>query len=272
MAADGYVLNIPKSVLDQLDSADKKIEQIAKTSQETQRVVTQAFSDMANGINPFINKVKEAGTSFKKSFSKSSETEVGKLANSVAKVSEQLNKVAASPVDTVNKKIESLKNLLNDSTSAVKDLDNQMSSLKSSGSGVISRNTIREASAGTELIPQIQGEIAALEQEKRSVIATHTAWNEYLDTLNQTSLTAQRQKEAMEQLNASFRSGNSELQKRAKATDEYRASVEAAYAADQKRIDKTNYQKEIQAEKEKQKAIRQTEAEKNVLIEVLLNR
>lgn len=262
MAADGYVLNIPKSVLDQLDSADKKIEQIAKTSQETQRVVTQAFSDMANGINPFINKVKEAGTSFKKSFSKSSETEVGKLANSVAKVSEQLNKVAASPVDTVNKKIESLKNLLNDSTSAVKDLDNQMSSLKSSGSGVISRNTIREASAGTELIPQIQGEIAALEQEKRSVIATHTAWNEYLDTLNQTSLTAQRQKEAMEQLNASFRSGNSELQKRAKATDEYRASVEAAYAADQKRIDKTNYQKEIQAEKEKQKAIRQTEAEK----------
>lgn len=237
MAADGYVLNIPKSVLDQLDSADKKIEQIAKTSQETQRVVTQAFSDMANGINPFINKAKEASKGLKSIASKESSTEAGKLANNIAKISEQVNKISSSPIDGLNKKIESLRSLLSNSSAVIQNIDNQTKSL-------------------------ISGEISYLEQEKRSISSTNSSWNEYLDTLNQTSLTAQRQKEAMEQLNASFRSGNSELQKRAKATDEYRASVEAAYAADQKRIDKTNYQKEIQAEKEKQKAIRQTEAEK----------
>lgn len=247
MAADGYVLNIPKSVLNKLDSADKKIEQIAKTSQETQRVVTQAFTDMANGINPFINKAKEASKGLKSIASKESSTEAGKLANNIAKISEQVNKISSSPIDGLNKKIESLRSLLSNSSAVIQNIDNQTKSL-------------------------ISGEISYLEQEKRSISSTNSSWNEYLDTLNQTSLTAQRQKEAMEQLNASFRSGNSELQKRAKATDEYRASVEAAYAADQKRIDKTNYQKEIQAEKEKQKAIRQTEAEKNVLIEVLLNR
>lgn len=104
MAADGYVLNIPKSVLNKLDSADKKIEQIAKTSQETQRVVTQAFTDMANGINPFINKAKEASKGLKSIASKESSTEAGKLANNIAKISEQVNKISSSPIDGLNKK------------------------------------------------------------------------------------------------------------------------------------------------------------------------
>ena len=217
--AEGYILEIPENVLKQLDQTDKKIETLAKTSENTKKLMKSAFQEMADGLNPLLQQLKTANKGIKDLMPKLDTSGTEKVAKSVANVAEQLNRVSQSPVDVINKKIESLKNLLNDSTSAVSKLDSQIANLKNKGGGFISGSTMKEASAGKSLTPQIQAELAVLEQEKRSILATAASWENYKKTIGNTSI-------ALEQLNSSFKTGSSALQQQQKMMD---AAFEKAY-------------------------------------------
>lgn len=217
--AEGYILEIPENVLKQLDQTDKKIETLAKTSESTKKLMKSAFQEMADGLNPLLQQLKTANKGIKDLMPKLDTSGTEKVAKSVANVAEQLNRVSQSPVDVINKKIESLKNLLNDSTSAVSKLDSQIANLKNKGGGFISGSTMKEASAGKSLTPQIQAELAVLEQEKRSILATAASWENYKKTIGNTSI-------ALEQLNSSFKTGSSALQQQQKMMD---AAFEKAY-------------------------------------------
>lgn len=217
--AEGYILEIPENVLKQLDQTDKKIETLAKTSENTKKLMKSAFQEMADGLNPLLQQLKTANKGIKDLMPKLDTSGTEKVAKSVANVAEQLNRVSQSPVDVINKKIESLKNLLNDSTSAVSKLDSQIANLKNKGGGFISGSTMKEASAGKSLTPQIQAELAVLEQERRSILATASSWENYKRTIGNTSI-------ALDQLNSSFKTGSSALQQQQKMMD---AAFEKAY-------------------------------------------
>lgn len=224
--AEGYVMTIPKKVLEQLTKADDKINQISESSKKAASVVEQSFKSMTSSLAPFVDQLNRAKEGMKSLVPKTGSKDIGKLADNIAAVSVGLNKVSESPVDIINKKIESLKNLLNDSQSAVTKLNTQLSTLKATGSGQISMTTIKGGNTSTALSSNIQAEIKVLEQQKRSILDTQNAWNEYVGTINGTSLAALRQQAAMEKLNSSFRTGNSALQQRQKMMDD---AFNAAY-------------------------------------------
>ena len=60
MSAEGFRLVIPQEMLNRLQTADEKLEQLGKTSEKTQQRVIASFSAMTDGINPFIQKLNEA--------------------------------------------------------------------------------------------------------------------------------------------------------------------------------------------------------------------
>ena len=57
---NGFSLNIDNSILDKIDSIDKKIDKLSKTSQKSSEQIIRAFKSIGeNGLNVFINKIKE---------------------------------------------------------------------------------------------------------------------------------------------------------------------------------------------------------------------
>lgn len=225
--AEGFVLSIDDSMLKKLDEADAKIEKLQQTSEKTSASIIDSFKKMATGVQPFIEKLSEAQSLLSKmaipklsnNGLKEISTDGEKAAKAVADISVALNRTKANPIDEINKKISSLKDLLAQSTKAAEDYANKMASIKSTGSGFISGITIKESGAGKSLIPQIQAEIAVLEQEKKSILSSQLAWKQRIESINNSSLASQRQVSEMNKLNESFRSGISETQKQAKAID-----------------------------------------------------
>ena len=225
--AEGFVLSIDDSMLKKLDEADAKIEKLQQTSEKTSASIIDSFKKMATGVHPFIEKLSEAQSLLSKmaipklsnNGLKEISTDGEKAAKAVADISVALNRTKANPIDEINKKISSLKDLLAQSTKAAEDYANKMASIKSTGSGFISGITIKESGAGKSLIPQIQAEIAVLEQEKKSILSSQLAWKQRIESINNSSLASQRQVSEMNKLNESFRSGISETQKQAKAID-----------------------------------------------------
>lgn len=264
--AEGYVMTIPKSVLDKLNKADELIVKIGADSERTRDRVRIAFSNMANDVNPFIKKIealKGLGSLKLDTTLKSSASAAERAASSVAQVATQLNKVAESPVDIINKKIESLRNLLNESTAASQRLTS------ATASGVISKGALAEGKAGQNLAPQINNQIYALQLEKETLAQNDRNWKAYIDNLNKASVASQRQQAEMDKLNASFRNGQSLLQKQAKAEDELgKASqkvvtaLDKAAQAEQKKVAARNNQANqaaVRAEEQYARALNKSE-------------
>lgn len=60
--AEGFVLSIDDSMLEKLDEADAKIEKLQQTSEKTSANIIDSFKKMATGVQPFIEKLREADT------------------------------------------------------------------------------------------------------------------------------------------------------------------------------------------------------------------
>lgn len=284
--AEGYVMTIPKSVLDKLTQADEKIKNIAKSSENTEKRVVESFKNMANGINPFLEKLNalKSLSSLKiEGTLKSSATAAEKTANSVAQVATQLNRVAESPLDVVNRKILSLKDLLDQSVSASQKMQTQMAAINQGG-GVISKKTLTEGSAGSSLTTQIQAELKALELERNLLQQNEKYWKRYIENLTGSSIASQRQKTEMDKLNASFRNGNSLLQRQTRAEDEFGKAVgkavtaldKAARAEERKNAARSNKEAQAAARAEEQYARALTRSEVTIVqrarkIEALTN-
>lgn len=259
--AEGYVMTIPKSVLNKLDQADQKIAKIAETSQKTQKTFVNAFQEMANGVDPLLQKLRELKSLSRVKLDKifgNASTTAEKTANSVAQVATQLNRVAESPMDTVNRKIQSLRDLLDQSVAASQKMQTQMSAINQ-GSGVIGKNTLTEGAAGSSLTSQIQAELKALELERNLLQQNDRYWKQYIDNLNGSSFASQRQKAEMDKLNSTFRSGSSLLQQQAKEEDKLaKETAKAEKAAE--RVTKAEARKNAaRASKSNKAAIRAEE-------------
>lgn len=266
--AEGYVMTIPKSVLDNLEKADTKITQIAKNSEQARDRVRISFQAMADSVEPFLKQLdalKSLGKINIDASLKSSATSAEKTANSIAKVAVQLNKVAESPIDGVNRKIASMSQLIEQATHASERMQKNLSEIKS-GSGSISRNTLGEGAAGSSLVTEAQSIIKVLELERAELQQNDRYWKTYIDTLNGSSIAAQKQKAEMDRLNDAFKSGQSELQKRAKEEDNLARANEKQAKAAEKAAKAAEKKNKIQVGKEDKEAARAVEQYNKALV------
>lgn len=109
MAGEAFRLVIPQDMLNKLQTADEKLAQLGKTSQNTQSQVIAAFMAMAEGVNPFIQKLNEAQQSLGniKAF-KGGYIKLGNIATEATKSADAVNELVQVIAKLVqeNKKLQ----------------------------------------------------------------------------------------------------------------------------------------------------------------------
>lgn len=109
MAGEAFRLVIPQDMLNKLQTADEKLAQLGKTSQNTQSQVIAAFKAMADGVNPFIQKLNEAQQALGniKAF-KGGDIKLGNIATEATKSADAVNELVQVIAKLVqeNKKLQ----------------------------------------------------------------------------------------------------------------------------------------------------------------------
>ena len=125
----GFVLNIPKEMLDRINTADEKITQLANTSEQASQRIISAFQQIqTQGIGAFVNSLQQANTALASLDGKTGAVrgissiteEANKGARAVTdmqKVYEQVfkandNRAGHSAIAQLNKQIEDAQNCL----------------------------------------------------------------------------------------------------------------------------------------------------------------
>lgn len=256
MGATGYVLTIPDEVLKKLELADTKINAIAESSEKTANRFNQAFSSMALSVDPLIKRLdalKNIGKLDLGSGLKKYTTDSEKAAAGIAEVANKLNqlKYISSQSSSANNSVlawqginENLKiqqQRLDAINRSIKEYENTLSQIQSGKGGVLSKEDQSNYAANLAEAESIKQTIALYQQKQQAIVNYQLKQKKVADNLaklkslesDSKSLPEQRKREELERLNALYRSGQSLLQKQAKAEDELgKAAQKVAIALD----------------------------------------
>lgn len=285
MGATGYVLTIPDEVLKKLELADTKINAIAESSEKTANRFNQAFSSMALSVDPLIKRLDalknigklDLGSGLKKYTSDSEKAAAG-----IAEVANKLNqlKYISSQSSSANNSVlawqginENLKiqqQRLDAINRSIKEYENTLSQIQSGKGGVLSKEDQSNYAANLAEAESIKQTIALYQQKQQAIVNYQLEQKKVADNLaklkslesDSKSLPEQRKREELERLNALYRSGQSLLQKQAKAEDELGKAAQkvaialdkAAKAEEKKNIARTNKANQEAARAEEQYA------------------
>lgn len=256
MGATGYVLTIPDEVLKKLELADTKINAIAESSEKTANRFNQAFSSMALSVDPLIKRLDalknigklDLGSGLKKYTSDSEKAAAG-----IAEVANKLNqlKYISSQSSSANNSVlawqginENLKiqqQRLDAINRSIKEYENTLSQIQSGKGGVLSKEDQSNYASNLAEAESIKQTIALYQQKQQAIVNYQLEQKKLADNLaklkslesDSKSLPEQRKREELERLNALYRSGQSLLQKQAKAEDELgKAAQKVAIALD----------------------------------------
>ena len=256
MGATGYVLTIPDEVLKKLELADTKINAIAESSEKTANRFNQAFSSMALSVDPLIKRLdalKNIGKLDLGSGLKKYTTDSEKAAAGIAEVANKLNqlKYISSQSSSANNSVlawqginENLKiqqQRLDAINRSIKEYENTLSQIQGGKGGVLSKEDQSNYAANLAEAESIKQTIALYQQKQQAIVNYQLEQKKVADNLaklkslesDSKSLPEQRKREELERLNALYRSGQSLLQKQAKAEDELgKAAQKVAIALD----------------------------------------
>ena len=256
MGATGYVLTIPDEVLTKLELADTKINAIAESSEKTANKFNKAFSSMALSVDPLIKRLdalKNIGKLDLGSGLKKYTTDSEKAAAGIAEVANKLNqlKYISSQSSSANNSVlawqginENLKiqqQRLDAINRSIKEYENTLSQIQSGKGGVLSKEDQSNYAANLAEAESIKQTIALYQQKQQAIVNYQLEQKKVADNLaklkslesDSKSLPEQRKREELERLNALYRSGQSLLQKQAKAEDELgKAAQKVAIALD----------------------------------------
>lgn len=285
MGATGYVLTIPDEVLKKLELADTKINAIAESSEKTANRFNQAFSSMALSVDPLIKRLDalknigklDLGSGLKKYTSDSEKAAAG-----IAEVANKLNqlKYISSQSSSANNSVlawqginENLKiqqQRLDAINRSIKEYENTLSQIQSGKGGVLSKEDQSNYAANLAEAESIKQTIALYQQKQQAIVNYQLEQKKVADNLaklkslesDSKSLPEQRKREELERLNALYRSGQSLLQKQAKAEDELGKAAQkvvialdkAAKAEEKKNSARTNKANQEAARAEEQYA------------------
>ena len=165
--ANGFGLVVPDDLLNKLDQVDKKIEDIATSSERTSATFVSAFKDMANGIDPLTNALKDIiskqndissgskGISdFGNAMDKASEQAQG-MSSSITQAAENINRMSGSKGSFLSgdMNIAELKDNISQINATLKDSDANLS-MSSQQELVNRRNALQEELKEQELTSQ----------------------------------------------------------------------------------------------------------------------
>lgn len=285
MGATGYVLTIPDEVLTKLELADTKINAIAESSEKTANRFNKAFSSMALSVDPLIKRLdalKNIGKLDLGSGLKKYTTDSEKAAAGIAEVANKLNqlKYISSQSSSANNSVlawqginENLKiqqQRLDAINRSIKEYENTLSQIQSGKGGVLSKEDQSNYAANLAEAESIKQTIALYQQKQQAIVNYQLEQKKVADNLaklkslesDSKSLPEQRKREELERLNALYRSGQSLLQKQAKAEDELGKAAQkvvialdkAAKAEEKKNSARTNKANQEAARAEEQYA------------------
>lgn len=285
MGATGYVLTIPDEVLKKLELAETKINAIAESSEKTANRFNQAFSSMALSVDPLIKRLDvlknigklDLGSGLKKYTSDSEKAAAG-----IAEVANKLNqlKYISSQSSSANNSVlawqginENLKiqqQRLDAINRSIKEYENTLSQIQGGKGGVLSKEDQSNYAANLAEAESIKQTIALYQQKQQAIVNYQLEQKKVADNLaklkslesDSKSLPEQRKREELERLNALYRSGQSLLQKQAKAEDELGKAAQkvvialdkAAKAEEKKNSARTNKANQEAARAEEQYA------------------
>ena len=285
MGATGYVLTIPDEVLKKLELADTKINAIAESSEKTANRFNKAFSSMALSVDPLIKRLdalKNIGKLDLGSGLKKYTTDSEKAAAGIAEVANKLNqlKYISSQSSSANNSVlawqginENLKiqqQRLDAINRSIKEYENTLSQIQGGKGGVLSKEDQSNYAANLAEAESIKQTIALYQQKQQAIVNYQLEQKKVADNLaklkslesDSKSLPEQRKREELERLNALYRSGQSLLQKQAKAEDELGKAAQkvvialdkAAKAEEKKNSARTNKANQEAARAEEQYA------------------
>lgn len=282
MGATGYVLTIPDEVLKKLELADTKINAIAESSEKTANRFNQAFSSMALSVDPLIKRLDalknigklDLGSGLKKYTSDSEKAAAG-----IAEVANKLNqlKYISSQSSSANNSVlawqginENLKiqqQRLDAINRSIKEYENTLSQIQSGKGGVLSKEDQSNYAANLAEAESIKQTIALYQQKQQAIVNYQLEQKKVADNLaklkslesDSKSLPEQRKREELERLNALYRSGQSLLQKQAKAEDELGKAVQKVAIALDKAAKAEEKKNSARANKANQEAARAEE-------------
>lgn len=253
--AEGYVMTIPKTVLDKLDQADAKITKIAESSQKTQTAFVSAFQSMANGVDPLLQKLEalKAFGNFKlDSTFKNSATAAEKAADSIAKVATQLNKINDSSTSNssaktsvlawqgINENLKIQQARLDAVNRSIKEYENTLARINAGKGGVVSQADQTAYTANLQEAQAIQKTIAAYELKQQRIVALQQAQRQQLQyekelislAQGSQSLPEQRKNEELRKMNQYYKelevSSKKEEQQAEKTAAAQKKATEAA--------------------------------------------
>lgn len=260
--ADGYILEIPESVLNKLGQADEAIKKLAKTSSETRDMVVSSFKSMADGVDPFLLKLKESKEALSNIITKNTNSGINQTANSLSKVSTLLNKInsdssakkSVSEWQGLNESIKTQQQRLTELNRQIKEYELTMSRINTGKGGTVSRSDAAAYDANMKEANSIRQTIALYEEKQRKIIAYQQEQKRMADLIAQTtgqrSFSDEKKIAELKLLNEAYRNGVSELQKKAKAEDEAANSAKKEAAALEK-VAKAQQKKNEAAAKQK---------------------
>lgn len=157
----GAALTIPKSALDAIEQADKKLKDIQDTAKNTASSVTQSFKDMSIGTKPFLDSLDQV---------------IAKLAT--------INASAANASNGISNVGASAGNMSNNITSAAQNVQNMVAQLsKMNGSGTsgimqaaLAFQRLQESAKGASgmNIAELKQEIGGIESMLRATSSNLT--------------------------------------------------------------------------------------------------
>lgn len=153
-SALGAALTIPKSVLDAIEQADKKLKDIQDTAKNTASSVTQSFKDMSVGTKPFLDSLDQV---------------IAKLATINASASN-----ASSGISNVGASAGNMNNNITSATQNIQNMVAQLSKMNGSGtSGIMQAalafQRLQESAKGASgmNIAELKQEIGSIESMLR---------------------------------------------------------------------------------------------------------
>lgn len=276
--AEGYVMTIPKTVLDRLDQADAKIAKIAETSEKTKGTFLSAFQSMASGVDPLLQKLEALKTfgNFKlDSTFKNSATAAEKAADSIAKVATQLNKINDSSTSNssaktsvlawqgINENLKIQQARLDAVNRSIKEYENTLARINAGKGGVVSQADQTAYTANIQEAQAIQKTIAAYELKQQKIIALQQAQRQQLQyeqeliklAQGSQSLPEQRKNDELRKMNQYYKELEVSSKKEHQQAEKAAAAQQKAAEAAAKRAAAERNRSSNNAEKEAAKAM-----------------
>lgn len=240
----GFVLNIPQEMINRLEDADKKIEKLAKTSEEAQTRIVSAFKSInTHGIDAFINKLTEAQTKLSQlgntqvniGVNSTAIDEINRIITAVGRARTATGEMGAG-LSPQSSGLDVFKNGLDSIFQKIERLKNEMNTFRQwEGGNLLGAADYAHIGRVTDEINRLMQAYIELDKA-RQTIQQKDPFKAKVDDLSRESLEAQRYKDSMQAMKEFYAEQDKEMKKAAKEAEADRKKREKEEKATADRI------------------------------------